>query len=80
MRVNNASRFPSEGILWLPDSEAAASLAELHLLAGHCDVREGAAGPARGVGALSRVVLGGDLSTKSLQLRLVTHLLFQRTR
>lgn len=58
----------------LPDSEAATSLTKLHLLARHTDISKGAAGPAGGVGAFSRMVLGGYFSTQGLQLRLVAHL------
>lgn len=70
---NHLSKFP------VPDSEAATSLTKLHLLARHSDVGEGAAGPAGGVRAFSRMVLGGDLSAQGLQLCLVTHLQGQRT-
>lgn len=77
--VQQCFRFPNVGSLSLPDGEAATSLTKLYLLAGHGDVCEGAAGPARGVGALTRMVLGGDLSTKGLQLCLVTHLLLFRS-
>lgn len=62
----------------VPDSEASTSLTQLHLLSSHSDISEGAARPAGRVRALSRVVLGGDLSTQSLQLRLITHLVGQR--
>lgn len=54
-------------------------MTKFHLLARHGDVGEGAAGPAGGVGAFSRMVLGGNLSAQCLQLSLIIHLQGQRT-
>jgi len=63
----------------VPDGEASTTLTKLHLVTHHRDVGECAAGPAGRVGAFSRVVWGGDLSTQGLQLRLVTRLQGQKT-
>lgn len=58
----------------LPHRDVPAPGTQLHLLPSEAQVGEFAAGFVGAVGALRRQVLGGDFSTQSLQLRLVTDL------
>lgn len=68
------SRLSPSEALHSRHGDVPAAAAQLHLLAGHGQVGEPAAGLVGPLGALGGQVLGGDLSTQGLQLRLVVDL------